>query len=495
MIRLTHVTGSRAGQVDQSPKAAVKIGRASDCDIRFDGTIDRTVSSHHCEIRFDGSGYTLIDTNSSNGTLVNGQRILQHVLRKNDVIFVGGDSGPQLRFDVVDIMAGAGGGAAAAKPKASKGPDDEVQDAAAKAVMRLRQQRQAAGGAASGQTMAIMLNEINTLVETKKSHWKKWAIGGTVFGVAIIGLILTLWMLDRAKYAGKADEKVNLDGEISKLQAQIDLTSPDDPKLAELVGKLELLSGKAATLTNELESTEKGQKALVKAGASNEDFVTAEIRKILREFEAENTYTIPKNFVERVRFYLDDWEKKKSYNVIWKRRKEYWPMISRAFAEENVPEVMAYVAWQESQFDPEICSWVGARGMWQFMPATGKRYGLEVSGDCERSRPPEGKFHCPCNGNDERTDPYKASKAGARYLGDLLAEFGMESFMLAIASYNKGEGGMRQILREKKLRRRHDREFWHLYYLKLLPEETLEYVPRIIAAAIVGRNPSKFGLN
>lgn len=488
MIRLTHLTGSRRGQVDESPNAVVRIGRAGECDIRFDGTIDRTVSSHHAEIRFgvDG-GFQLVDTNSSNGTFVNGQRIFQHPLNQGDVIALGGESGPQLRFETVEAMR-----APSSRPVTR--PDEQVQDAAAKAVMKLRQRRQATGGVATGQTMAIMLDEIESLVEHKKSQWKKWAGAGAALASIIIVSLVAVVLFQRSQLNAKVDEKKDTDEQILKLEAEIQLMSPDDPNLQSKVEYLALLSGKAQALTSDLESTDRGKQAMKRAGVGSEDFVDKEIHRILREFEAE-TYSVPRNFRERVQYYLDDWERTGSYKRVWTRRKQYWPMISRAFAEEGIPEVMAYVAWQESQFDPEVCSWVGARGMWQFMPATGKRYGLSVSADCARARPPEGSMHCPCSGLDQRTDPYLASKAAARYLGDLLAEFGMESFMIAIASYNKGEAGMRQILREKKLRRRHERDFWNLYYLKLLPEETLEYVPRIIAAAIVGRNPAKYGLD
>lgn len=488
MIRLTHLTGSRAGQVDQSPKAVVRIGRAADCDIRFDGTVDRTVSSHHAEIRFDAQGgYVLVDTNSSNGTLVNGQRVMQQPLRQGDVVFVGGQSGPQLRFEVAEDLLSA-------PAKTPTRPDDEVQDAAAKAVMKLRQRRQTTGGAASGHTMAIMLDEIESLVETKKSQWKKWAIAGSGLATVIIAVLVGVVLYQSAQLNAKVDEKKDADEQIRKLEAEIQLMGPDDPNLPGKVETLALLTGKAQALTNDLASTDKGKEAMARAGVSGGDFVDQEIHRILREFEAE-TYAVPRNFRDRVAYYLDDWERTGSYKRIWNRRKQYWPMIARAFADEGVPEVMAYVAWQESQFDPEICSWVGARGMWQFMPATGKRYGLNISADCSRARPPQGAMHCPCRGVDERADPRLASRAAARYLGDLLAEFGTESFMLALASYNKGEGGMRKILRDKKLRRRHERDFWNLYYLKLLPEETLEYVPRIIAAAIVGRNPEKYGLD
>lgn len=500
MILLTHLKGSRAGQVNRSPKAVVKLGRAPDCDIPFDGTIDRGVSSHHCEIRFDPNNnlYLLVDTQSSNGTYVNGARISQHGLRENDVIMLGGELGPHVRFNVEAFENAAPPAVRRAPAQApaapSEGPDDDVLNAAQAAVKKARQSRQAAGGAApTGQTMFLMVDAINQVVEKKQSNFKRNLAIVVGLSVVVIAVILTAWMMDRAKYAGEADKKKNLDAEIAQLQLKLDLEQ-DEGKRAEMLTRLELLTGEAQKLTTDLESSDKGKTALEEAGlAKNDDFVDQELRKILKEFEAD-TYAIPKNFKTAVQGYLDDWKKKGSLKVVWERRRRYWPMIKQAFDEEGVPDVMAYVAWQESQFDPEICSWVGARGMWQFMPATAKRYNLRVEGSCDGTKPPPNAMYCPCAGLDDRTDPYKAAKAGAKYLGDLLAEFGMDSFMLAIASYNKGEGGMRSILRDKKLRRHRERDFWYLYYMRYLPEETLEYVPRIIAAAIVGRNPQKFDL-
>jgi membrane-bound lytic murein transglycosylase D len=66
--------------------------------------------------------------------------------------------------------------------------------------------------------------------------------------------------------------------------------------------------------------------------------------------------------------------------------------------------------------------------------------------------------------------------------------------MIAIASYNKGEAGMRRVLHEVGFHKK-ERDFWHLYRLKKLPDETLEYVPQILAAAIIGNNPQKYGLD
>lgn len=497
MIQLTHLSGSRQGQVDRSPKAVVKLGRAADCDLRFDATIDRTVSSHHAEIRFDGDGYLLVDTNSSNGTLVNGARVTQHRLEPGDVISLGGEIGPQLRFELAEVSAPGRRGKASspAAPAPAEGPDEDVLNAAQAAVQRARQSRQAAGGAApTGQTMFLMVDAINQVVVKKESNFRRnlaIVVGAAV--VIIVGIVAA-WMIDRARYAGQADEKKGLDTKIAELQTQIDIEE-DEGKRNDLLLRLEALTGKAARLTADLEATDKGKTALKEAGIdTNGDFVDQELRKILKEFEAD-TYMVPPHFKASVKRYVDDMSRNKAgLRMIWARRKNYWPMIQQAFADEQVPEIMAYVAWQESAFDPEICSYVGARGMWQFIPGAAKHFDLRVEGDCEHAKPPSGSYHCPCTGLDERTDPYKASKAAARFLGELLSDFGMDSFMLAMASYNCGAGGVRQILHKKKLRRHRERDFWYLYYMKYLPEETREYVPRIIAAAIVGRNPDKFDL-
>ena len=168
-------------------------------------------------------------------------------------------------------------------------------------------------------------------------------------------------------------------------------------------------------------------------------------------------------------------------SVVYKRKKQYWPIIVKEFSTLGLPEEMGYVAWVESQFDPYAESQVHAKGMWQFMDFRAREMGLRVDSRL-----------------DERTDVVKSTRAAAKYLANLLAEFGSDSFMLAIASYNKGENGMRRILHQIAQEpggfRKEKRDFWHLYRLKKLPEETLEYVPQILAAAIISNNPQKYGL-
>ncbi|HUJ27835.1 MAG TPA: lytic transglycosylase domain-containing protein, partial [Myxococcales bacterium] len=205
------------------------------------------------------------------------------------------------------------------------------------------------------------------------------------------------------------------------------------------------------------------------------------IRRILKKFDAD-TYAVPPIFKERLQHYIEVKTSNPAVlRQVYGRKKQFWPIITREFSALGLPEEIAFVAWQESNFDPYAQSAVGARGMWQFMDFQARHYGLKVSENWRKG------------GYDERTDVQKETHVAAKYLYDLLSEFGSDSFMLAIASYNKGENGMRKVLHEVGFRK-DQRDFWHLYRLKKLPEETMEYVPQILAAAIICNDPKKYGL-
>lgn len=143
-------------------------------------------------------------------------------------------------------------------------------------------------------------------------------------------------------------------------------------------------------------------------------------------------------------------------------------MMAAALVEAKVPAMLRYLAMIESGYETGIRSKAGARGMWQFMPRTARAYGLRVE-----------------EGIDERTDPEKSTRAAARYLRDLAFEFGGDALLLAIASYNKGENGIRRALKKLDDPRK-DRSYWSLVENDLLPKETQEYVPRLVAAAVLG---------
>lgn len=153
------------------------------------------------------------------------------------------------------------------------------------------------------------------------------------------------------------------------------------------------------------------------------------------------------------------------------RGHRYLPMIRRVFAEEGLPEELIYVPVVESAFKSNALSRASARGLWQFMPATGREYGLQQTWFV-----------------DERSDPEKATRAAAQYLRALGTMFGGD-WHLALASYNAGPGRIQGAIRRSGLR-----DYWRLSAsTRYLPRETRDYVPMIMAAILIARNPELYG--
>jgi membrane-bound lytic murein transglycosylase D len=153
------------------------------------------------------------------------------------------------------------------------------------------------------------------------------------------------------------------------------------------------------------------------------------------------------------------------------RSGRYRDMITRVLKEEGVPQDLMYVAEAESGFEPLALSRAGARGMWQFMSSRAAGYGLQRSWWI-----------------DERQDPEKATRAAARHLRDLYNQFG--DWYLAIAAYNSGPGNVQQAVRRTGYA-----DFWELYKRNVLPRETKNYVPIILAFTVMAKNPAQYGLD
>jgi membrane-bound lytic murein transglycosylase D len=145
-------------------------------------------------------------------------------------------------------------------------------------------------------------------------------------------------------------------------------------------------------------------------------------------------------------------------------------MIERIFAEEGVPQELIYLAQAESAFMPRSVSNKQAVGMWQFIAETGANYKLART-----------------SASDDRLDPEKSTRAAARYLRDLHQRYG--DWYLAMAAYNCGPGVI-----EKAVERTGYADFWELRSRGVLPQQTANYVPIILAMTIVAKNAPEYGI-
>jgi membrane-bound lytic murein transglycosylase D len=148
---------------------------------------------------------------------------------------------------------------------------------------------------------------------------------------------------------------------------------------------------------------------------------------------------------------------------------KYEGLIRTAFQSEGLPEDLVYVAMIESSFRPNASSKARAQGIWQFANSTGRRFGLKSNSLI-----------------DERSDPAKATLAAAKFWKTLYGEY--KDWNLAMAAYNAGEGRVSGAIRKTGIN-----DYWDLCSQNALPKETCNYVPGVIAAATIARNPARYG--
>ncbi len=199
----------------------------------------------------------------------------------------------------------------------------------------------------------------------------------------------------------------------------------------------------------------------------------AEVEDTADADDEEHPYQIPMVLNDSVENHLEYF--KTTGRVIFQtwldRSARYIPVMKEIFREKNLPEDLVYVAMIESGFNPYAISWARAVGPWQFMPQTGKLYGLRIDWWV-----------------DERKDPVKSTQAAAEHLKDLHNLFG--SWPLALASYNAGAGKVqRAVLRSRS------EDFWDLKASRYIRRETKNYIPKFMAATIIAKDPEAYGFS
>jgi len=196
-----------------------------------------------------------------------------------------------------------------------------------------------------------------------------------------------------------------------------------------------------------------------------------ELELMLPEVELPES-DIPLTLNRKVEYFVDYFQNRgRGVFARWLSRSErYIPMMKQVLKKEGLPEDLVYLAMIESGFSPHAYSVASAVGPWQFMSATGKRYALRID-----------------HWIDERRDPLKSTVAAAMYLKELYGIFNKDWY-LAAAGYNAGEN---KILRAIDMY--DSRDFWQLSKGSYLKRETKDYVPQLLAAAIIAKEPARYG--
>ncbi len=270
----------------------------------------------------------------------------------------------------------------------------------------------------------------------------------------------------------------------SDTDSSIQLAAADSALLvADTVAELMVAADSAAdeaVLEELAEAHPEGDEAVEK---SSDESAGAVVPGGAEELAAAVTWDIDVetfNSHDRVRYYLDFFQGRgRERMAIWlTRMPRYEAMIRERLQREDLPGDLVYLALIESGFSNTATSRAKAVGMWQFMKATGKGYGLRVD-----------------SWVDERRDPFRATDAAARHLRDLNRRF--KSLYLAAAAYNAGSGkvsrGLGRLPDDESDSPNSDATFFRLYDTKLLRRETKDYVPKLIAAALIAKQPERYG--
>ena len=512
------VKGLDRGKRYAMPDGAVSLGRSSENNIAIN-TAEKGVSGHHAIIYKTPDRILLQDMQSTNGTFVNEERIKEQELNHADILGLG-LQGPRLKLLISDcelpLQNALESNAAVVttslrtKEEHHKLPLHEVLDSTAhenqETITRIKNLDKEEFF--PSHTMELEKNIRNKSLHVEDVHHlfkdgkrlQKIIDRGNVdttqmrtismaytankkmrnqlllviAGIVLISLAACSFFAIRYfQYRSMLGHGLSLEAKIDSFEnriAQANKNPAADRRLLD-------------SLVRELE-TNKTQLEQVKSKVRQDDYarfysdpIERNIDAILQRF-GETNYHIPPEMTARVKYHIGIYSGKLKPTIqrYINRKQLYFPMIQRILREKNLPADLAYVSMLESGFNDHALSSAGARGLWQFMAPTGQRYGLTVD-----------------NNVDERILPEKATYAAAEYFKDLIGIFGgQSSLMLAMAAYNAGEGRVMGALRKIDNPMR-NRDFWYIYRMGYLAEETNEYIPRVIALIIISENSQRYG--
>jgi membrane-bound lytic murein transglycosylase D len=444
------------------------IGRGADCDVRID---DPEVSRKHVVVSCANGRWSLQDQ-SRNGVFADGQRV--PVAPIGDSLTVSlGEGGPSVTLEVMSAATGI-----QRPPDQPAEPEPEIVDVD-------RYAERYFGGSDDSEPVGHQTMMIRKAFDkVKRENRRKNNL------IVAAASVLTLAAAGYAYY-----NHLQLARLRALTQDEFYAIKAKDVLIADLEerargGDRSAASERARLQAERLAQVRKNEAALNELVYKDLNETDRLILRVTRRF-GECELAAPPGYLARVKSYISQWQSTGRFanDLARAQQNGYINRIAEEMLKHNLPPDFFYLAMQESDFNPgAVGPWTKyghAKGMWQFIPETARRFGLRTGPLVNYPRP---------DADDERQDWNKATTAAALYIKELYTTDAQASGLLVMASYNWGEHRIIDRVRELASNPR-DRNFWKLIERFRIPGETYNYVFNIVAAAVIGENPRAFGFD
>lgn len=445
------------------------IGREASCSVRV---LEETVSRHHAEVYFDGNNWWVRDLNSANGTTLDGEPIDQALIEGPVRLCLGSEEALVV-MDLTEIPLPPAGGTLTG----------QQHHTASMTQVRRRYLDESYNGEMGEHTQ--MVRRAIKQASRKQSNKYRVLIGMTV--VLLLGAVgFGVYQYTQIDHIRELTVKLfynmkSLDLQIAQIESLVQETG-DTQLLDELSAKRQELQKMSDDYDEFLRKT-----GILEGDLSEQDKVIYRMARVFGECEVN----LPPGFISEVKRYIGEWQSSDRLANALQRATEngYTPIIYEEMLRQHLPPQFLYLALQESNFNQWVVGpstrYGFAKGMWQFIPATARRYGLRTGPLVELPH---------YDPRDERFHFDKATRAAARYLKYIYTTEAQASGLLVMASYNWGEHRIRRLLAQMPSNPR-ERNFWELIKRYKIPQETYDYVYYIFSAAVIGENPRLFGFD
>ena len=449
------------GGEPQSFDGAFRIGRGKDCELRV--TADG-VSREHCEVFLEDGQWRVRDLGSTNGTLLEGIRVETAPLQARNAVRLG-RGGPVVWLKVGDAPTGS----------ANKTDLDPYLE------------RYVKGGwtdEVSSHTMMVR-KAVDVVRRRQRLRHLLTLAAVTVIAVAAMTAVWR-WRAAQVEAARNTAFDIfysmkDLELRLLRLEDRLGGDASDSKQLESGRERLVSLSSSYDRYLQELD--------LIDDDTPEETLLILRMARVFGECEIG----MPPSLVDEVGRYIDRWREGTRLETALERAQKggYAGRVATAFDRVHLPPQYYYVALQESDFRIDVCGpetrYGIAKGAWQFIPGTGRAYGLRIGPLYLEPRP---------DPQDERHDFDLASDAASRYIRDIYLREAQGSGLLVLAIYNYGGTNVRRLIRSLPESPR-ARNFWQvlLDHRDRFPKETYDYVLNIFSAAVIGENPQLFGFD